>query len=333
VSSPFQAALEAHDLGGLRACAKADLHVHAGVTSGDRAFLKERAGLDIRPVDRVLASMDDMHAWVRGQVGDRFDRMPGRMLGIEATFVQARRDGVTRLEAGEDVWAITLHDGSAQAVWAMLQAAHARGGPGVEWIPQLGLSRHCPVPALERWLAPFLELGVFRTLDLSGDEFARPVGEFAPLYRRAKAAGLRLKAHVGEWGTADDVWRAVELLELDEVQHGIAAAASLAAMRFLAQSGVQLNVCPTSNVKLGRVARMEEHPIRRLFDAGVRVTVGSDDPLVFGTSLSAEFLTLSDAGVMTPAELDAVRLQALSGPVLAAARAVSRRRLQPDQDS
>jgi DNA-binding MarR family transcriptional regulator len=123
VSSPFQAALEARDLDGLRACAKADLHVHAGVTSGDRAFLKERTGLDIRPVDRVLASMDDMHAWVRGQAGDRFARMPGRMLGIEATFVQARRDGVTRLEAGEDVWGITLHDGSAQAVWAMLQAA------------------------------------------------------------------------------------------------------------------------------------------------------------------------------------------------------------------
>jgi adenosine deaminase len=83
-------------------------------------------------------------------------------------------------------------------------------------------------------------------------------------------------------------------------------------MRFLAQSGVQLNVCPTSNVKLGRVARMEEHPIRRLFDAGVRVTVGSDDPLVFGTSLSGEFLALCSAGVMTPAELDAVRLRALS---------------------
>jgi hypothetical protein len=55
VGSPFQAALEARDLDGLRACAKADLHVHAGVTSGDRAFLKERAGLDISPVDRVLA--------------------------------------------------------------------------------------------------------------------------------------------------------------------------------------------------------------------------------------------------------------------------------------
>jgi adenosine deaminase len=259
--------------------------------------------------------MDDMHAWVRGQMGDRFGRMPGRLLGVEATFVQARRDGVTRLEAGEDVWGITLHDGSARAVWEMLQAAHARGGPGIEWIPQLGLSRHCRVPDLERWMAPLLDLGVFRTLDLSGDEFAQPVEAFVPLYRRAKAAGLRLKAHVGEWGTADDVWRAVELLELDEVQHGIAAAASPAAMRFLAEAGVRLNVCPTSNVRLGRVARIEDHPIRQLFDAGIRVTVGTDDALVFGTSLSGEFLALFDAGVMTAAELDAVRLEALGGPL------------------
>ena len=92
------------------------------------------------------------------------------------------------------------------------------------------------------------------------------------------------------------------------VQHGIAAAASPAAMRFLAAAGVRLNVCPTSNVKLGRVARMEDHPIRALFHAGVRVTVGSDDPLMFGTSLSREFLALFDAGVLTAAELDAVRL-------------------------
>jgi adenosine deaminase len=133
-----------------------------------------------------------------------------------------------------------------------------------------------------------------------------------PLYRRAKSAGLRLKAHVGEWGTADDVWQAVELLELDEVQHGIAAASSPAAMGFLVRAGVRLNVCPTSNVMLGRVARIEEHPIRQLLDAGIRVTIGTDDPLLFGTSLSREFLALANAGVLTPAELDAVRLAGLA---------------------
>jgi adenosine deaminase len=161
-------------------------------------------------------------------------------------------------------------------------------------------------------MAPMLELGCFRTLDLSGDEFAQPIEVFVPLYRRAKAAGLRLKAHVGEWGTADDVWRAVELLELDEVQHGIAAAESPKVMRALAQTGVRLNICPTSNIKLGRVARLEDHPIRRLYDAGVRVTVNTDDPLMFGKSLSEEFLALYQSRVMTAAELDAVRLEGLN---------------------
>ncbi len=92
MSSPFQDALEARDLAGLRACAKADLHVHAGFVSGDREYLKAATGLDIRPVDRVLASMDDMHAWVRDQAGDRFHRMPGREGGRAAP--EGARGGV-----------------------------------------------------------------------------------------------------------------------------------------------------------------------------------------------------------------------------------------------
>ena len=88
--SLFQAALEDGDLDGLRSCAKADLHIHAGFAGGDREFLNEAIGLDIAPLDRVLASMDDMHAWVQNQAGDYFHRMPGRLLGFEATFVQAQ---------------------------------------------------------------------------------------------------------------------------------------------------------------------------------------------------------------------------------------------------
>jgi len=310
VSTPFQTALEHGDLEAIRACPKSDLHVHA-IMGGNRDFLRERTGRDIAPLQGVLRSMDEMHVWASNNLGDVFAGVEGRALAFEATFVQARRDGVTRIEVGEDAWGITLHDGSAVAVWKMLQTAHARGAPDVEWIPQIGISRHCSVRALESWIAPLLDLGTFKTLDLSGDEFAQPIEVFAPLYRRARAAGLTLKAHVGEWGTADDVWRAIETLELDEVQHGIAAADSPQVMRMLVRSGVRLNICPTSNLKLGRVARMEGHPIRRLFDAGVRVTVNTDDPLMFGSDLSHEFLALFQAGVMTAAELDVVRLEGL----------------------
>ncbi|WP_304169089.1 hypothetical protein [Phenylobacterium aquaticum] len=307
----FQAALEAGDLAGLRACPKADLHIHA-VMGGDRDFIRERTGRDIAPLEGVLGSMDEMHAWVDDTTGGVFRGAAGRALAFEATFVQAVKDGVTRIEVGEDVWGITQQDGTPGAVWRMLTQAHAAYGAQIDWVPQMGLSRHCPYAALDWWMTPLLGLGTFKTIDLSGDEFAQPIEVFVPLYRKAKAAGLKLKAHVGEWGTADDVWRAVELLELDEVQHGIAAADSPQVMRMLADAGVRLNLCPTSNLKLGRVARMADHPIRRLYDAGVRVTVNTDDPLMFGNGVSQEFLALFQAGVMTAAELDAIRIEGLS---------------------
>lgn len=86
-----------------------------------------------------------------------------------------------------------------------------------------------------------------------GDELAQPIENFKEIYRRARKEGLRLKAHVGEWGTAKDVRTAVEELELDEVQHGIAAADDESVIRFLADNKIRLNITPTSNILLGRV--------------------------------------------------------------------------------
>ena len=204
-----------------------------------------------------------------------------------------------------------MNDDSAERLTERLQLLHRTVAPEVEWIARLGLSRHCAIDALERRLAPFLELNFYRTLDLSGDEFAQPIESFRPVYRRAKASGLRLKAHVGEWGTDDDVWRAVEELELDEVQHGIAAAESSAVMRFLADNRIRLNICPTSNVMLARVEDLRSHPIRKLYDAGIRVTINTDDVLMFGRSVSEEFLAPYQAGMFSAAELEGIRLNGL----------------------
>jgi adenosine deaminase len=302
----FTDALMSADIGAVRACSKADLHTH-GWANSDRAYLAEKTGRDIAPVATPLASMDAMHAWVQTNIGSLFDGHAGRLLGIEATFTRARKDGLTRIEFGDDVWMITQGIGSSQELVDSIAQIHARMAPQVEWIPQLGLSRHCQVHWLQEWMAPWLELGFHKVLDLSGDELAQPIEVFRPLYRAAKSKGMRLKAHVGEWGTADDVQRAVEMLELDEVQHGIAAAQSESVMRFLADQKIRLNICPTSNLLLGRVTRLKDHPIRKLFDAGVKVTVNTDDALVFGVGVSEEFLGLYQAGVFTAAELDVIR--------------------------
>jgi Adenosine deaminase len=307
----FQGALARGDLDALRRIPKSDLHNHFFL-GGNRALVSEWAGRDIAPLDRKLASMAEMHEWVQSRFGRLFAGAQGRLKAFEATLVQAKLDGVTRLDTGETVWAITLNNDSATALTDALKGVHARVAPDVEWIAQLDVARQVGVPIQIRRLVPFLDLGFYRTLDMSGDELAQPIENFKPLYRMAKNAGLRLKAHAGEWGDADSVQRAVEELELDEVQHGIAAAESQAVMRFLADHRIRLNICPTSNVMLGRVETLAAHPIRRLYDAGVRVTVNTDDILMFGQSVSDEFLNLYRAGLFNAAELDQIRLNGLS---------------------
>ena len=108
--------------------------------------------------------------------------------------------------------------------------------------------------------------------------------------------------------------RTAEILQLDEVQHGIAAAESTAVMNWLADNRIRLNICPTSNVMLGAVADLKSHPIRRLYDHGVEVTINTDDLMIFGQSVSDEYLNLCRAGVFTPDELEEIRLGSLRSP-------------------
>jgi adenosine deaminase len=105
----------------------------------------------------------------------------------------------------------------------------------------------------------------------------------------------------------------VETLHLDEVQHGITAADSDEVMRFLADHSIRLNVCPTSNIRLARVADISSHPVRKLYDAGIHVTLNSDDILVFNQSVSEEYLNLYEAGMFSAEELDGIRVRAFRG--------------------
>jgi adenosine deaminase len=165
-------------------------------------------------------------------------------------------------------------------------------------------------------LLPCFETGYFRSLDLYGDELAQPPEAFKDIYRAAANAGIHLKAHVGEFGDAASVRHTVEVLELEQVQHGIAAAASPEVMRWLSDNHIQLNVCPTSNVMLGRALSIATHPMRTLFDHGVKVTVNTDDLMIFDQSINDEYFNLFDAGLFAAEELDLIRVEGLKAGML-----------------
>jgi len=115
----------------------------------------------------------------------------------------------------------------------------------------------------------------------------------AQVWERVRAAGKETKAHAGEFGGAGKVREAVEVLGVKRVQHGVQSVDDPAVVELLRQRDITCDVCPISNVKLAVTSAMRAHPIRQLFDAGVRCTISTDDPFSFGNTLSEEYAALA----------------------------------------
>ena len=307
----FTDALKSENIENIRKFPKADLHNHF-VLGGNREYLFKKTGYRIEPISEPLKSMSEMDAWSAEYIGNRFYSPEGRKLLIEATFAQAKYDGVTVLEIGEDVWGLGefFHNDIAELIYSF-QEANDRIAPDIELRLQIGLSRHCPIDYLEDCLKHFWGHKEFYSIDLYGNELAQPIENFIPIYDKAAENGLVLKAHVGEWGTAQDIVTAVKALHLNEVQHGIAAVQDEDVIGFLAENNIRLNITPSSNVLLGRVSNMSDHPIAQLYRKGVNVTINSDDVLIFDSDVSKEYLRLYQSGCSTAEELDNIRFNGL----------------------
>jgi aminodeoxyfutalosine deaminase len=138
---------------------------------------------------------------------------------------------------------------------------------------------------------------------LGGPEIGVPRPQFQPYFDRARAAGLHSVPHAGESTGPQTVWDAIRVLGAERIGHGTQSVKDPALVEYLGEHGIALEVCPTSNIATRVVERIEEHPIRRMVDAGLTVTVNSDDPPMFGTTLNREYevaaqlLDLDESGV------------------------------------
>src|SRR6478735_833634 len=124
--------------------------------------------------------------------------------------------------------------------------------------------------------APLLGLG------LDSAELGHPPGDFAPVYDAARSAGLHLVAHAGEEGPPDYVGAALDLLGVERIDHGIRSLEDPHLVDRLALAQTPLTVCPLSNVRLRAVDTMNDHPLPEMLEAGLRVSINSDDPAYFG---------------------------------------------------
>ncbi|MBI1218542.1 MAG: adenosine deaminase [Rhodobacteraceae bacterium] len=139
-------------------------------------------------------------------------------------------------------------------------------------------------------------MGDFLTgFGLAGDEKLHKPKDFAYAFDMAREAGLRLTAHAGEWGGPDSVRDALADLRVERIGHGVRAIEDLALVDELAEKGIVLEVCPGSNIALGLYPTWRKHPIAELDRRGVKVTISTDDPPFFHTTMTREHDRLADA--------------------------------------
>ncbi|MCW2833067.1 MAG: add2 2 [Nocardioides sp.] len=152
------------------------------------------------------------------------------------------------------------------------------------------------IPAADATLAYALDHGPSALVGfgLGGPEIGVPRAQFQPHFDAARAAGLHSVPHAGETTGPETVWEALRLLVAERVGHGTSAAADPALLRHLADEEITLEVCPSSNVATRAVASLSEHPLSVFAEAGVPVTINSDDPPMFGTTLNAEYAIAAD---------------------------------------
>ncbi|MBU0642554.1 MAG: adenosine deaminase [Alphaproteobacteria bacterium] len=129
---------------------------------------------------------------------------------------------------------------------------------------------------------------------MGGDEAMGTQGDFTYAFDMAREAGLRLTSHAGEWGGPDSVRDAIRDLKVERIGHGVRAIEDLALVDEIAEAGIVLEVCPGSNVVLGVYPTWSDHPISELRKRGVKVTISTDDPPFFHTTMRREFDRLSE---------------------------------------
>ena len=185
--------------------------------------------------------------------------------------------------------------------------AHAKSELGVQARLILCFLRHLDEADAERTLdqaLPYKDRIIGVGLDSS--EVGHPPSKFSNVFRRARQEGLRLVAHAGEEGPPQYVWEALDVLGVDRIDHGNRALEDAALVARLARDRMALTVCPLSNLRLCVVDDLRRHPLRRMLDSGLVVTLNSDDPAYFGGYMNENFRAIQSALDLSASDLRAI---------------------------
>ncbi len=299
-------ALSPADDSGLRALPKADVHCHAllncPLSTYERVLRHKLPAPPIR-----FRNFGEFGGYLAANMFPAICSLDGIRTLLRAGLERMAGEGVVYAEASVDLLLPSHIHAPAQAVLEVIAEERDRVSGQVRFVPEIGINRRVAPDRLWPLFVAYLDSGVFGGIDLYDDERAGNLREFQRFFRLARERGLALKSHAGETCGPERVRETIETLDVDAIQHGIAAVQDPSLLEELARRGTQLNLCMASNIALGVAGSYEDHPIHALLAAGVNVALGTDDFAIFGASLSDEIRRLRRSG-MRLRDLAKVRL-------------------------
>ncbi|MCB0688077.1 MAG: hypothetical protein KDC53_16180 [Saprospiraceae bacterium] len=310
-SIQFVTGLETGNLDQLKTVPKGDRHCHMDLGGNFNYFQNVVQRSITKPPPR-FCEFEDFQRYILDHLDPIFATTIGTKLAKECTIRQCKTDTVVLLEASiDDGFSYHFPDTPHELI-DFITNTIKQVFPALNFQPELGLGRSLKTNDLEEIAYFNIDTGYFSSIDLYGDELNDDPRRYIPIFRYAREKGMKLKVHIGEFCSPDLISKTIDLLEVDEIQHGNNAVGSVMLMHFLAENEISVNMCPTSNLKLGVIDHYQNHPSRVLFDHGVKVTLNTDDYLIFGSSLSEEYLRLFECGLFSAQELNQIRLNGLS---------------------
>ena len=296
----FYKGLEKDDESLIKQVPKSDLHAHS-TRSGSRDYFEDK--YEIITDDRTsFSSIKEMNEWYDKNIKVLFtteqDSFEER---LRAAFIAAEKDNIKRLMLSFGTGNLEIFEDNITKYIDKIEEIR-KGNYTGEFIPELCLVRGNKKDDLYKEI---IDKGYFKSLDLVGNE-RLGVDDFIEIYKYAKAMDMILRCHVGEFESSKFVADAVHKLNLDEIQHGLSMVRDLDLMKEVKEKGIQVNLCPASNYGLKRVKEYS-YPLRILLDNGIKVTINTDDLLIFNKTISQIFIDLYKTGLFSLEELDRIR--------------------------
>lgn len=310
----------------LRAMPKVELHLHleGSIRPAILLELAEQHGVEL-PVRRL----EDVQRWYIFRDFNHFVQIYVNIVKVlqtpddfkRITYDLGRTLAAQNVQYAEVTWTPSLHvnkpgmsfERLLDSINAGRDQAKAEFGIDMRWIPDIARNLDVELAVqLAEWISsPYAQANGVVALGLGGQEVGYPPELFEEAFRVARQNGLPGNPHAGELMGPSSMWGAIHNLHAIRIGHGVRATEDPALVDYLVEHQIPLEINPTSNLCLNVFPSYEQHSLKTLFDAGVLVTINSDDPPMFNTTINEEYLHAVYRCGLTVSELETIALNAV----------------------